>query len=83
MRISHTELIREDKTLHLTECQRSPLSAGLSSFVNKLVEGDAVKEDYDMIKEGYPIYLTRDINTAKAFLRRRQEELTPLSFVAQ
>lgn len=83
LRNSHPELIREDKTLHLTECQRSPLSAGLSSFVNKLVEGDAVKEDYDMIKEGYPIYLTRDINTAKAFLRRRQEELTPLSFVAQ
>lgn len=82
LRNSHPELIREDKTLHLTECQRSPLSAGLSSFVNKLVEGDAVKEDYDMIKEGYPIYLTRDINTAKAFLRRRQEELTPLSFVA-
>lgn len=81
LRNSHPELIREDKTLHLTECQRSPLSAGLSSFVNKLVDGEAAKEDYDMIKEGYPIYLTRDINTARTFLRRRQEELTPLSFV--
>lgn len=80
LRNSHPELIREDKTLHLTECQRSPLAAGLSSFVNKLVDGDAAKEDYDLIKEGYPIYLTRDINTARTFLRRRQEELTPLSF---
>lgn len=82
LRNSHPELIREDKTLHLTECQRSPLSAGLSSFINKLVEGEAVREDYELIQDRYPIYLTRDINTARKFLRHRQEELTPLSFVS-
>lgn len=82
LRRNHPKLIREDRTLHLTECQRSPLSVGLSSFINKLVDGEAVKEDYELIKDSYPIYLTRDINTAKNFLRDRQNELAPLSFTA-
>lgn len=64
--------------LHLTECQRSPLSTRLSEFINKLVEGVASKEDYAQIKNNYPIKLTRDIRAAKNYIRKRQKELTPL-----
>lgn len=73
-----SHLINYDSTLHLTECQRSPLSTGLSKFINRLVEGIATKEDYDVIKEGYPINITRDVDTARKYLRKRQGELMPL-----
>jgi len=74
----NSNFINYYSTLHLTECQRSPLSAGLSKFINLLVEGIATKEDYDVIKDGYPINITRDVDTARNYLRKRQCELMPL-----
>lgn len=74
----NSSFINYNPTLHLTECQRSPLSAGLSKFINLLVEGIATKEDYDIIKDGYPINITRDVETARKYLRKRQCELMPL-----
>ncbi len=72
------DFINYNSTLHLTVCQRSPLSAGLSKFINRLVDGIANKEDYDAIKDGYPINITRDVDTARKYLRKRQRELMPL-----
>lgn len=72
------KFINYDSSLHLTECQRSPLSAGLSEFINRLVEGTATMDDYDKIKEGYTINITRNVDTAKQYLRNRQRELIPL-----
>ena len=74
------KFINYDSTLHLTECQRSPLSTGLSNFINRLVEGIATKEDYDSIKDGYTINITRNVDTAKQYLRNRQRELMPLFY---
>ncbi len=34
----NSDLIHYKPSLHLTECQRSPLSKGLSDFINRLVE---------------------------------------------
>lgn len=73
-----SNLINYDPSLHLTECQRSPLASGLSDFINRLVEGVASKEDYDQIKEGYTICITRNVETARKHLRTRQQELMPL-----
>ncbi|MDE6352760.1 MAG: DUF2075 domain-containing protein [Muribaculaceae bacterium] len=74
----YTGKIHYDKTLHLKECQRSPLATGLSDFINLLVEGNASQSDYDKIKNGYTISITRDLETARKYLRSRQKELTPL-----
>lgn len=70
--------IIETDGLHLTQCQRTPLSSELSEFINKLVEGSAKCSDYDKFKERYTIALTRNIQTAKQYIRKRQEELQPL-----
>lgn len=78
LREARPNLIKEDPKLHLTECQRSPLSAKLSGFINKLVDGEATSTDYDEIKSGYTIALTRSLSTAKKYLRKRQKELQPL-----
>lgn len=65
--------------LHLTQCQRTPLSSELSEFINRLVEGAAKKADYDIFKERYPICITRNVETAKAYIRKRQEKLQPIT----
>lgn len=75
---NNSDIVNYNSTLHLTECQRSPLSAGLSQFINRLVEGIATKEDYDKIKDGYTINITRSVETARQYLRKRQRELEPL-----
>lgn len=76
--ISKPTLLHYDTTLHLTECQRSPLATGLSNFINKLVDGEATADDYAKISHGYTISLTRNVETAKKFLRERQKQLKPL-----
>ena len=78
---NNRKFINYDSTLHLIECQRSPLSTGLSNFINRLVEGIATKEDYDSIKDGYTINITRNVDTAKQYLRNRQRELMPLYYI--
>lgn len=65
------------KELHLTACQRSNRAEKVSDFVEGLLncEVEKCKRLYhDEIKGKYQIYLTRDIETAKARLRERRAE---------
>lgn len=65
------------KELHLTACQRSNRTEKVSDFVEGLLncEVEKCKRLYhDEIKGKYQIYLTRDIEKAKARLRERRAE---------
>ena len=65
------------KDLHLTACQRSNRTEKVSSFIEELLNCDAEKCRrlyHDEIKDKYQIYLTRDIERAKAKLRERKAE---------
>ena len=65
------------KNLHLTACQRSNRTEKVSTFVEELLNCNAEKCRslyHDEIKGKYQIYLTRDIEKAKAKLRKRKSE---------
>ncbi|MCG4583490.1 DUF2075 domain-containing protein, partial [Anaerosalibacter bizertensis] len=57
--------------LHLSTSIRSFRSENLSDFVRSLlnIEVDRSKEIYEELKYKYPIYLTRNLNMAKRFLK--------------
>jgi hypothetical protein len=59
--------------LHLAVAVRSFRAERLSEFVGALIAGeiDAARSLYAMIKDTYPIVLTRDLAQAKAWLRSR------------
>lgn len=70
-----------DKSLHLTACQRTPRSEKVSEFIQEMLEcnKERAKSLYSELKSRYQIYLTRDIEVAKAKLRERHEKLTPMN----
>ena len=61
------------KELHLTTSIRSFRSEKLSEFVDVLLTNNYAnaKKIYNSIKELYPIFITRDINKAKNFVRNK------------
>lgn len=71
--VSMTNIVRTDPNLHLTVCLRSFRAENLSLFINYLLDRDIAnaKDALSKIKEKYPIVLTRDINTAKNWLREK------------
>ncbi|WP_370980468.1 DUF2075 domain-containing protein [Agaribacterium sp. ZY112] len=56
--------------LHLSTSIRSFRSNIVSSFIHELVHNNAVraKELYGLLQDKYPIYVTRDLSAAKAWL---------------
>lgn len=70
-----------DKSLHLTACQRTPRSEKVSEFVHELLECNKERATmlYSELESKYKIYLTRDLSAAKAKLRERHEQLTPMN----
>ena len=62
-----------EPSLHLAVSQRSFRAEKLSLFVHKLLERDTAgaRAIYDEIRDRYPIVLTRDIDTAKSWLKAR------------
>ncbi|MEG9436369.1 DUF2075 domain-containing protein [Edaphobacter sp. HDX4] len=60
-----------DEHLHLAVSMRSFRAEALSAFVGHILDDDpeAARATYKSIKEAYPIYLTRDLATARAWLR--------------
>ncbi len=65
--------LRESTSLHLTTSVRSFRSERLSEFVNRLLDLD-IDQAQAMLPEvsaRFPIWLTRDLTAAKAWLRRR------------
>ena len=72
------------KELHLTACQRSNRTEKVSDFVEELLNcnADNCRRIYnDYIKGKYQIYLTRDIEKAKAKLRERKAETLNKGYV--
>ncbi len=71
-----------DKSLHLTACQRSNRSDKVSLFVHELLECNATeaRRIYSDICHRFPIYITRDVETAKHKLRQRRNELIDRGF---
>ena len=72
------------RDLHLTACQRSNRTERVSDFVEELLRcnADACRVLYNNeIKGKYQIYLTRDVEKAKAKLRERKAETLNKGFV--
>lgn len=62
-----------ESSLHLGVSIRSFRAEKLSDFVGYLVDGasDEARQVYQTIADKYPIYLTRDLSEARAWLRSR------------
>ena len=71
--LSNNKNVFENSSLHLAVSMRSFRSEKLSAFVHELLDLDVnrTKELYDEIKKTYPIVLTRSLNKAKEWLRRK------------
>ena len=70
--------------LHLSVSVRSFRAEKLSDFVGALVAGElgAARELYNQIKAAYPIRLTRDLATARAWLREQARGSERVGLVA-
>ncbi len=68
----HKNVVFSDD-LHLAVSMRSFRAENLSHMVHYLLEGDAKKvtEIYQEIKDRYPIVITRNLDTAKAWLKKK------------
>lgn len=62
-----------ESDLHLAVAIRSFRAEKLSQFVNELISGDAesARSTYQAIKKTYPIVLTRNLESARMWLRTR------------
>ncbi len=62
---------RSDENLHLAVSMRSFRAETLSNLIGHIVENDAeaARDAFDTIEARYPIYLTRDLSAARAWLR--------------
>ena len=69
--------ITRNTSLHLSVSKRSFRAENISSFVHNVLAGNVekAKELYGCIKESYPLYITRDINAAKQWLRKQRKAL--------
>jgi hypothetical protein len=63
--------VRSNKQLHLSISMRSFRAETLSALVDSILNNDSASATaaFESIKAGYPIYLTRDLNAARAWLR--------------
>jgi hypothetical protein len=71
MRLLKTLPVNRSNELHLSVSMRSFRAEALSSFVGHVVENrpQAARELYSQIADRYPIWLTRDIDQARNWLR--------------
>ena len=69
--------VTKDKTLHLSTTRRSFRAESTSEFVHHLLMGNVEKarSTYQTIKPTYPLYITRDLNIAKRWLRERRQDI--------
>mgnify|MGYP003649312275 CR=1 FL=1 len=70
--------------LHLAVSMRSFRSEQVSEFVHELLElnFDNTKKLYSEIKNSFPIFLTRDINIAKKWLRKESKGTERIGLIA-
>ncbi|HEY6991200.1 MAG TPA: DUF2075 domain-containing protein, partial [Bryobacteraceae bacterium] len=65
--------VRSEEHLHLAVCMRSFRAETVSKLIGHAIdnEPEAARVAYESIKARYPIYLTRDIDDARRWLRGR------------
>lgn len=65
--------ITENEKLHLATLVRSFRTPDLAAFVKALLDIDtgSARTLYERIKDKYPVYITRDLNTAKEWVRSK------------
>lgn len=65
--------ITTSESLHLSTSMRSFRSEKLSEFIKALLDVDTNKAKalYNQIRDNYPIFLTRDLSTAKELIKRQ------------
>ena len=76
--------VHADENLHLAVSMRSFRAEALSSLVGQIIDNEprAANESYKRIRADYPIYLTRDLRAAKAWLRDRARGTERFGLVA-
>jgi Uncharacterized conserved protein (DUF2075) len=76
--------VRSDEHLHLAVSMRSFRAEALSAFIGHIVsnEPDGARVTYENIRADYPIYLTRDLDDAKAWLRSQARGTERFGLVA-
>jgi hypothetical protein len=64
--------VRQNENLHLAVSMRSFRAEALSDFIGHIVdnEPEAAREKYKQIQCSYPIYITRDLDLARDWLRK-------------
>ncbi len=74
----------ENHELHLDICIRSFRSEKISLLINKILKGNAIEANLvlDLTKNDFPFYLTRDLATAKNWLRERAKGSERIGIVA-
>lgn len=76
--------IFEHEELHLATSVRSFRTPDLAAFVKAILDVDieGAKELYQRIKDKYPVRLTRDLNTAKTWVREQCQGTTRYGMLA-
>ena len=76
--------VRSDEHLHLAVSMRSFRAEALSELVGHIVdnEPESARAAYSKIEAVYPIYLTRDLSAARAWLRSRARGTERFGLVA-
>lgn len=76
--------IFEHEKLHLATSVRSFRTPDLAAFVKAILDVDTerAKELYQRIKDKYPVRLTRDLNTAKKWVREQCQGTTRYGMLA-
>lgn len=76
--------VHSDEHLHLAVSMRSFRAEALSGFIGHIVdnEPEAARATYESIEAAYPIYLTRDLSAARAWLRSRARGTERFGLVA-
>ena len=71
--LKHNDKVTENQALHLSVSMRSFRSEKISSFVHELLDmkWQRAKELYTDFREIYPIVLTRSLDKAKEWLRKK------------
>jgi Uncharacterized conserved protein (DUF2075) len=76
--------VQPEEHLHLAVSMRSFRAEALSAFVGHIIdnESEAARSTYQSIKSAYPIYLTRDLSVARAWLRNQARGTERFGLVA-
>ena len=76
--------IQKHPDLHLSVSMRSFRAERLSSFVSLVLDGDAAgaQDQHEKLKDRYPIFLTRDLAEARAWLRSKARGTERFGLVA-